>query len=99
MEMLGHDFYLFTDRDTGKEAVVYHDGDARFALRGEAVPAVESASLVEVTGEAPTLSETEAKSRLELSAEPFVFYLDPDDRRGRVLYIRYDGHYGLITAA
>ena len=31
--------------------------------------------------------------------EPFVFYLDPETGRGRVLYIRYDGHYGLITAA
>lgn len=99
MEMLGHDFYLFTDRDTGKEAVVYHDGDARFALRGDAVPAAESASLVEVTGKAPVLTETEAKSRLQLSGEPFVFYVDPDDLRGRVLYVRYDGHYGLITAA
>ena len=99
MEMLGHDFYLFTDRETGKEAVVYHDGDTRFALRGESLPPAESASSVEVTGAAPTLSETDAKSRLELSGEPFVFYLDPDDRRGRVLYFRYDGHYGLITAA
>lgn len=99
MGVLGHDFYLFTDRESGKEAVVYRDGNGRFAIRGEAVPGAESASLVEVTGSAPTLSESEAITRLELSGEPFVFYLDPEDGRGRLLYMRYDGHYGLITAA
>lgn len=99
MGVLGHDFYLFTDSESGKEAVVYRDGNGGFAIRGEAVPGGESASLVEVTGSAPTLSENEAITRLELSGEPFVFYLDPEDGRGRLLYMRYDGHYGLITAA
>lgn len=99
MEMLGHDFYLFTDSTSGKEAVVYHDGNGRFALSGEAVPTGEDATLVQVVGSAPTLSEQEARRRLEVSGEPFVFYLDEADGRGRVLYIRYDGHYGLITAA
>jgi ribosome-associated translation inhibitor RaiA len=99
MELLGHDFYLFTDSRSGKDAVVYRDGEGRFAIRGEAVPTVESARLVEMLGSAPALTESEAVTRLELGGEPFVFYLDPETGRGRVLYIRYDGHYGLITAA
>ena len=98
MDVLGHDFYLFTDSRTGKEAVVHTTGDGRFALRGEAVVDEESAPLVELLGTAPVLTEQEAKDRLDLSGEPFVFYLDPEDGRGRVLYFRYDGHYGLITA-
>jgi ribosomal subunit interface protein len=99
MGLLGHDFYLFTDSRTGKDAVVYVDGDGRYAIRGEAVVDPESASAVELVGQAPTLTEAEAVSRLDLSGEPFVFFLDAESRRGRVLYIRYDGHYGLITAA
>ncbi|HEX6248221.1 MAG TPA: sigma 54 modulation/S30EA ribosomal C-terminal domain-containing protein [Nocardioidaceae bacterium] len=99
MGLLGHDFYLFTDSRTGKDAVVYRDGDGRFAIRGEAVVEGESAPLVEMVGTAPTLSESEAKARLELAGEPFVFYLDSETGRGHVLYLRYDGHYGLITAA
>jgi hypothetical protein len=55
--------------------------------------------LVESAGAAPTLAEGEAISRLNLTGEPFLFYVDPDIGRGRVLYLRYDGHYGLITAA
>lgn len=99
MGVLGHDFYLFTDSRTGKEAVVYTNGDGRFAVRGEVVVDEASAPLVEMVGTAPTLSESEAVTRLDLSGEPFVFYLDAETGRGRVLYIRYDGHYGLITAA
>jgi ribosomal subunit interface protein len=98
MGLLGHDFYLFTDSRTGKDAVVFRDGDGRFAIRGEVVVDPESAAVVEMVGEAPTLTEAEAVSRLDLSGEPFVFFVDAETGRGRVLYIRYDGHYGLITA-
>jgi hypothetical protein len=37
----------------------------------------------------------ETIQRLELSRLPFVFYLDADHAQGRLLYHRYDGHYGL----
>jgi hypothetical protein len=43
------------------------------------------------------LSEDQARERLDVGGEPFVFYRDPGDARGRVLYRRYDGGYGLIT--
>jgi ribosome-associated translation inhibitor RaiA len=99
MELLGHDFYLFTDSRTGKDAVVYHDGAGRFAIRGEVVVEGESAPLVNVIGSAPAMSEDQAVTRLEVSREPFVFFLEPGNGRGRVLYLRYDGHYGLITAS
>lgn len=101
MGILGHDFYLFTDSETGTEAVVYRDGGGRFAIRGEAVvapSAEESSQALRVVGSAPVLSESEAVARLDLGGEPFVFYLDRETRRGSVLYLRYDGHYGLITA-
>jgi ribosome-associated translation inhibitor RaiA len=79
MDLLGHDFYLFTDRDTGQDAVVFKDDSG-----------------YRVTVEAPALTEAEAISRLELSSEPFLLHTDPETSRGRVLYLRYDGHYGLI---
>ncbi|MGZ4478757.1 MAG: ribosome hibernation promotion factor [Nocardioidaceae bacterium] len=98
MDLLGHDFYLFTDRRSGKDAVVYRDREGRFAVQGEPVAEGPTAALVQLTGAAPTLSEPEARGRLDLTEEPFLFYLDAESGRGRVLYVRYDGHYGLITA-
>ena len=99
MDLLGHDFYMFTDLQSGKDAVVYRNGDGRFAIVGDVVPHAEQDTLVTFAGAAPTLSEAEAIGRLNVSAEPFLFYLDPDTGRGRLLYLRYDGHYGLITPA
>jgi ribosome-associated translation inhibitor RaiA len=82
MELLGHDFYLFTNADTGKDAVLYRV-DGR----------------VELLEQAPELTVSEAEVRLDAGGEPFVFFVDRGSGRGRVLYHRYDGHYGLITPA
>lgn len=99
MEMLGHDFYLFTDAVTGQDVVVERTGDGRYAVHGHVDLDDHLDGLVDLQGEPPVLTEAEARTRLDLAGEPFVFYRDPDDGRGRVLYVRYDGHYGLITAA
>lgn len=81
MDLLGHDFYLFTEVESGVDQVVrgFETGYA-------------------VMTDPPTLTEEEARSRLEASGEDLVFYTDAQGR-GRVLYVRYDGHYGLITTA
>ena len=82
MDLLGHDFYLFTDVESGEERVVRRHGD-EYA----------------VVADGAALTEDEARRRLDLSGEDFLLYLDPEDGRGHVLYLRYDGHYGLITSA
>jgi len=82
MDLLDHDFYLYTDVETGAERVVCRDGERAHGI------------LVAP----PVLSEFQAMERLELAGEPFVFYFDPTARRGQVLYRRFDGRYGLITS-
>ncbi|OIJ25496.1 ribosome hibernation promotion factor [Nocardioides luteus] len=47
----------------------------------------------------PSLTEDQARARLEADSEPFVFYLEAETGAGSVLYHRYDGHYGLIELA
>lgn len=83
MDMLGHDFYLFTDLD-GDDLLVRRDraGDPEL-----------------YDGPVPELDEAEAKAHLDLAGEPYVFYRDRQTGRCRVLYLRYDGHYGVIAAA
>lgn len=101
MDLLGHDFHLFTDLATGGDALIYRRSDGRFGVQG-AVSAGETqtaaASLV-VEGPAPEMTQGQATAHLVLAGEPFVFYRDASGARGTVLYVRYDGHYGLITPA
>ena len=83
MDMLGHDFYLFTDL-AGDDVLVRRDA---------------SGQPERYDGPVPELDQDEAKAHLDLAGEPYVFYRDRQTGRGRVLYLRYDGHYGLIAAA
>ena len=95
MDLLDHDFYLFTDVESGESALVHRLPDGGYGVKGGAT----EESVAEVTHEPspPTLTDAEARIRLETDGEPFVFYLDTESGQGRVLYRRYDGHYGLIT--
>jgi len=113
MEQVGHDFFLFTDRASGQDAVVYrlpaggyggHTADgARLHLDtshpGVSEVGTPEAPLREEAGAAAPMTEEQAVEHLDLAGGPFVFHLDPGTGRGRVLYRRYDGHYGLITAS
>lgn len=99
MDLLGHDFYLFTDRRSGEDAVIYHKGGGQYGLAGASVPNGTPPALFGLAEAAPKLTEEEARTRLDLGGEPFLFFVDPESGRGRLLYLRYDGHYGLITPA
>ena len=97
MDLLDHDFFLYRDARSGQPALVHRLLPDGYGIQG-AAPTRPAAT---VTHEAPppTLTDAEARTRLEADGEPFVFYLDSDTGEGRVLYHRYDGHYGLVTLA
>lgn len=103
MELLDYDFYLFTDRDTGLDAVVYRAAPTGYRLAELAPPPPTwPEPVVPITASphpAPRLSPAEAIERLNLTGLPFVFFADAVTGRGHVLYRRYDGHYGLISPA
>ncbi|GAB3789777.1 ribosome hibernation promotion factor [Nocardioides ungokensis] len=96
MDLLDHDFYLYTDLASGEPALVRRLPEGGYAVRGGA----EQDAVAEVTREPapPTLTDGEARTRMDADGEPFVFYVDAAGGGGRVLYRRYDGHYGLIEA-
>jgi ribosome-associated translation inhibitor RaiA len=97
MELLDHDFFLYRDVASGAAALVHRLADGGYGVQG-----VEPGATVgTITHEPPppALTYAEARARLEAGHEPFVFYLDRASGRGRVLYHRYDGHYGLIDLA
>jgi ribosome-associated translation inhibitor RaiA len=103
MDAMDYEFQLFTDADTGRDSVVYRAGPTGYRLAcTAAVPESTRPAAVPLTvssAPAPCLAISEAIERLEVSRQPFVFFVDPDTERGTVLYNRYDGHYGLITPA
>ncbi|HEX6198490.1 MAG TPA: sigma 54 modulation/S30EA ribosomal C-terminal domain-containing protein [Jiangellaceae bacterium] len=103
MDLLDYDFYLFTDADTGIDAVLYRAGPTGYRLaQVDPEPAAGRTAAVPLTASerpAPRLTVAEAKERLDATGLPFLFFAEPASGRGRVLYRRYDGHYGLIRPA
>jgi hypothetical protein len=47
----------------------------------------------------PRLAVRQATRWLDLTDEPFLFFVDSATGRGSVAYRRRDGHYGLIAPA
>jgi ribosome-associated translation inhibitor RaiA len=99
MDLLGHDFYLFTEIGTGRHALIRRLIDGRYGLRGGPADTIPLSTVIPVVLEGPaeSLSQEQAVQHLDAGGEPFVFYVDRTGGRGCVLYRRYDGHYGVIT--
>jgi len=100
LHMLDERFHLFVDSATGADAVIQRLDDGTWELQ-EAVPDPTAEARAAITLDvSPTparrLDLAAARSVLDLSDAQFVFYVDPSDERGRLLYRRYDGHYGLL---
>jgi len=96
LEVLDYRFLLFTNR--GVDAIVYEaDGEVTLQrLSGGNPPSRPSPPVVINPAPAPVLTIEGAVARLNLSDEPFVFFRETKQGRARVLYRRYDGHYGLV---
>ncbi len=102
LDQLGHDFYLFVDEATDVDCVVWHGGESveLAAADPSQYEGTESNHDIRITPTAPpTLALEQAKEHLEAMGGQHLFFRSDDDGQGRVLYRRYDGHYGLVTPA
>ncbi|WP_433560341.1 sigma 54 modulation/S30EA ribosomal C-terminal domain-containing protein [Nocardia sp. CA-151230] len=102
MDALDYDAHLFTDLDTGEDAIVYWAGPlgVRMARQHRLCPPRDFEHLPMTMNPHPTriLTESAAAVRLCGHGLPFLFFTDADDGRGRLLYRRYDGDLGLVIA-
>jgi Sigma 54 modulation/S30EA ribosomal protein C terminus len=101
MELLDYDFYLFTDAVTGDDCVIDRNGAkyrvVRLAPAGHGVNGNGGPIMVDHEP-APVLTPAQALGRLTAQNLAYVFFSDPETHGSRVVYRRYDGHYGVITA-
>jgi ribosome-associated translation inhibitor RaiA len=104
MAALDHDFYLFHDAGTDADSVVYRRDDGRLAvIAPQAAAAPAGSGQDDVVREHSRYSEQlaleDAVSKMDELNHRFLFFTDAATGRGAVLYLRYDGHYGLIEPA
>jgi len=101
LQLLDQDWVLFTEQTTGADALLEHTDDG-YRLTLATVAAPPSADLdgrVEVQVGVPRMDLPTALDLLAELSTPLVFFLDSDTGRRRVVYRRYDGHYGTLPCA
>lgn len=97
---LDEQFHLFVHIRTSEDVVVHrredgrigllHPRNSRLADEADAIVAPEPNRYSE-----PIPLET-ARSEMDMLDHRFEYFLDARDGRGKVLYLRYDGDYGLV---
>ena len=96
-------FLLFRHLRSGEDVVVHRRDDGRIGLvfpRGSAL-ADEGDDIVvpESSRYSEPLSLEVARAEMDVLNHRFLYFTDARDGRGRVLYVRHDGDYGLIEPA
>jgi ribosome-associated translation inhibitor RaiA len=102
LDLLDYDFFLFVEAQTGQDALLWREpeGALGLAVAGGQRPDASGCTVpLRPAPPPPRLRLDEATGRLDLTGEPFVFFVDATTGRGGVAYRRYDGHVGLITPA
>jgi hypothetical protein len=100
---MDYDVCLFTDADTGEDAVIYRAGPTGLRVarqhsmrpagtRGTPAPTVNSRRT-------PVLAPAAAATQLAAGWLPFLFFTDEENGRGALVYRRYDGGVGLLSPA
>ncbi|WP_067689037.1 sigma 54 modulation/S30EA ribosomal C-terminal domain-containing protein [Nocardia jejuensis] len=102
MDRMDYDAYVFTDSGSGEDSIVYRAGLAGVRLARQygtyAPPVSDGPPLTIDPRRTRTLAEADATALLCERGLPFLFYTDPADGRGRLLYRRYDSRLTLIVA-
>ncbi|GAA4245324.1 hypothetical protein [Dactylosporangium darangshiense] len=98
---MDYDAFLFTDAETGEDAVLHRAGPSGLQLTRQhsmhpaAVPGVPEPTVN--PRRPPVLTPEEAAERMAEGWLPFLFFTDRASGRGNLAYRRYDAGTGLVV--
>ncbi len=96
---LDYDFLLFRHERTGEDVVVYRRDDGRIGLLhppGSPLADENDIVIAEPCRYPQPVSLERVRGELDVRGEGFEYFIDERDGRGKVLYVRLDGDYGLV---
>lgn len=96
------EFYLFTHALTGEDVVVHRRDDPRVGLlHPQGSPLADENDLVvpEPSRYPGPIELRHARDQMDVLNHRFLYFIDAADGRGKVIYLRHDGDYGLVEPA
>ncbi|MEA2384908.1 MAG: hypothetical protein QOH72_4879 [Solirubrobacteraceae bacterium] len=93
------EFFLFRHVRTGEDVVVYRRDDGKIGLLfppGSALADENDIVIPKASKYDRPLTLAEARAEMDIVNHRFLYFIDADDGRGKVIYLRHDGDYGLV---
>jgi ribosome-associated translation inhibitor RaiA len=96
------EFLLFRHVRTSEDVVVYRRDDGRIGLLhppGSALADENDIVVPQASRYREPIPLSNARDEMDVLGHRFVYFIDAADGRGKVLYLRQDGDYGLVEPA
>jgi ribosome-associated translation inhibitor RaiA len=96
------EFFLFRHARTGEDVVVHRRNGDQIGLLfppGSALADENDVVVPEPSRYDRPRTLAEAREEMDLANHRFVYFVDAADGRGKVIYLRHDGDYGLVEPA
>jgi ribosome-associated translation inhibitor RaiA len=93
------EFLLFRHARTGEDVVVHRRDDTRIGLLhppGSPLSNENDIVVPEPSRYEQPIPLAKARDEMDVLGHRFVYFIDAADGRGKVLYLRHDGDYGLV---
>jgi ribosome-associated translation inhibitor RaiA len=93
------EFFLFRHARTEEDVVVYLRDDGRIGLLhppGSALADEDDIVVPEPSRYSEPLTLEKGRTEMDMLGHRFLYFIDAEDGRGKVLYLRHDGDYGLV---
>ena len=94
-----YEFNLFRHARTAEDVVVYRRGEQDIGLLhppGSPLSDENDIVVPRPSRYSEPITLAAARSELDVLNDRFLYFTDAEDRRGKVLYLRHDGDYGLV---
>ena len=96
---LDEEFHLFSHARSGEDVVVHWRDDRRIGLLfppGSVLADERDIVVPRPSRYSRPLALEQARAEMDVLMHRFLYFVDAGDERGRVLYLRLDGDYGLV---